>query len=208
MTTKPSPSFQRFAGACAILTGVSGFLYAVSFIILARTAPATAGLLSALFLLAGAVLSTPALVALYYRLREADAAFVLWAMVLALAGAAATAMHGGYDLANTINPPAVVNLELPSQTDPRGLFTFGVTGIALLTLSRFILRDGGLPRRLGHLGSLLGLLFLVLYFGRLIVLSPANPVILGPALLSGFLVNPGWYLWLGFSLWRAGTTGK
>lgn len=65
---------------------------------------------------------------------------------------------------------------------------------AILTFSRLTIRGGGLPKGLGHLGSLLGLLFLTLYLGRLILLSPANPVILGPALLAGFIVNPAWYL--------------
>lgn len=43
---------------------------------------------------------------------------------------------------------------------------------------------------------------MILYLGRLIVLDPTNPVILVPALLNGFLVNPIFYLWLGLALLR------
>jgi hypothetical protein len=41
-----------------------------------------------------------------------------------------------------------------------------------------------------------------LYLGRLIVLDPTSPVILVPALLNGFLVNPALYIWLGLALLR------
>ncbi|MBI4493775.1 MAG: hypothetical protein HY690_13365 [Chloroflexi bacterium] len=200
-----STSFERLAGLCAMLAGVAGFLYSVAFIIIARSAPDLGGLLSALFLMLGGLLSTAALVAVYQRLREIDAAFALWGLVLGLVGALGSAIHGGYDLANAINPPAAIpaNLaNLPSPIDPRGLLTFGVAGLALLVVSSLIVRGHQLPRSLGFLGYVLAVLFLVLYLGRLIVLDATNPMILGPALLAGFIVNPAWYLWLGVALWR------
>jgi hypothetical protein len=40
-------------------------------------------------------------------------------------------------------------------------------------------------------------LLVVLYFVWLIILDPKNPVIAVDALLSEFVVNPVWYLWLG-----------
>ena len=43
---------------------------------------------------------------------------------------------------------------------------------------------------------------MVLYVARLIIVNPASPIILAPALLNGFLVNPAWYIWLGVALWR------
>ncbi len=49
-------------------------------------------------------------------------------------------------------------------------------------------------------------LLLALYLGCLIVLDPTNPVILVPALLYGFLVNPSFYLWLGLALLRGRST--
>jgi hypothetical protein len=36
----------------------------------------------------------------------------------------------------------------------------------------------------------------------LIVLDASSPLVLAPAVLAGFFANPGWYIWLGLSLWR------
>jgi hypothetical protein len=190
-----SAPFERFAGACAILTGISGFLYAVAFVVLQDA------LLSGLFLMLTGLLTTAALVAVYERLRETDASFALLALLLGVAGALGSAVHGGYDLANVINPPPSMP-ELPNPVDPRGLLTFGVAGAALFVVAWLIGRGGRLPRGLGYLGYVSAVLLLVLYLGRLIVLDPTNPVILGPALLNGFLVNPIFYLWLGLTLLR------
>lgn len=198
-----STPFDRFAGLCAVLAGVAGFLYAVAFIIIARTAPGLGELLSALFLLLLGLLATAPFVALYRRLRETDASFALWALLLSIAGAAGAAIHGGYDLANAINPPPALARELPSQVDPRGLLTFGVAGCALLVISWLIGRSRELPKGLGYLGYVSAVLLVILYLGRLIVLDPASPVIVGPAMLNGFIVSPAWYLWLGAVLWRA-----
>jgi hypothetical protein len=38
--------------------------------------------------------------------------------------------------------------------------------------------------------------------GFLYAVAPTNPVILVPALLNGFLVNPALYTWLGLALLR------
>ncbi len=48
----------------------------------------------------------------------------------------------------------------------------------------------------------LGILLVVLYLGRLIILEAKNPLIVVVALLSGFIVNPLWYSWLGGVLWQ------
>jgi hypothetical protein len=96
----------------------------------------------------------------------------------------------------------VVDSNLPSQTDPRGLLTFGVTGIGLWVYAWLILRKGDLPRGLGYLGYLVAALQIILYLGRLIILDATSAVIIVPALLAGFIVTPIWYLWLGISLWR------
>src|SRR5512137_1133504 len=109
------PTFVRFAGIYAVLAGLAGFLYSLAFIVL------KSDLLSALFLLLGAFFASAALVALYERLRETDAPFALWGFLLALAGALGSLIHAGSDLANAIHPPAVLNFDLPSPVDPRGL---------------------------------------------------------------------------------------
>ncbi len=194
-----SGSFERFAGLCAILVGTVGFLYSVVFII-TRGLPELGGVLSALLLILGGLLATPAQVAVYYRLRATNAGFALWALLLGVAGALGSAIHGGYDLANAINPPSAVAADLPSQIDPRGLLTFGLTGIALFVIAWLIGLSKQFPKGLSSLGYVLATLLIILYLGRAIILSPASPVILVPALLAGFVVNPAWYIWLGIAL--------
>jgi hypothetical protein len=44
----------------------------------------------------------------------------LGAIVLALAAALGSAVHGGFDLANTLHPPVARAPDLPNPVDPRG----------------------------------------------------------------------------------------
>lgn len=192
-----SAPFERFAGGCAVLAGIAGFLYAMAFVVLQNT------LLSSLFLMLGGLLSTAVLAAVYERLKETDTAFALLALLLGVAGSLGSAVHGGYDLANAVNPPPSIPTDLPNPVDPRGLLTFGVASIALFLVAWLIVRGGQFPRRLGYLAYLSAVLLLALYVGRLVVLDPESPVILVPALLNGFLVNPILYIWLGVSLLRS-----
>ena len=148
-----SAIFDRFAGLCAMLAGIAIFLYSIAFLVIARSAPETGAWLSALLLLLNGLLATPALTAVYGRLRATDALFALWAFGLGLASALGAAIHGGYDLANAINPPITLPADLirelttlPSQIDPRGLLTFGVGGIALLVVAWLIGRGSPLAR--------------------------------------------------------------
>jgi hypothetical protein len=187
-------TFERFAGYCAVLAGIAGFLYSVAFIIL------RSDLLSALFLLLGGLFGSAALLALYERLRGADSTFVFWGFLFALIGVLGSAIHGGYDLSNALHPPSVPNTDLPNPIDPRGLLTFGFAGIGLFVLSWLILLGGSFPRKFGYLGYLSAFLMMILYLGRLVILQATSPVIVIPALLEGFIVNPAWYIWLGVML--------
>ena len=201
-------SFERFAGLCAILAGIAGFLYSLAFIVIARSSPNLGELLSALFLMLGGLLSTPAWVSVYVRLKDVDADFALLSLVLGLAGTLGAAIHGSYNLANAINAPgSTTNLpELPSQIDPRGFLTFGAAGLALIVVAWLIGRGGQLPKGLGTLSYVLAALVVILYLGRLIILNAASLVIVIPAVLTGFAINPVWYIWLGLSL-RRGRAG-
>ena len=196
---------QTVGGLCAILAGVAGFLYAVAFLIVSRASPEAGRLWSAIFLMLGGLLATAALTALYERLRESGGeGFALWALLLGLAGVMGAAIHGGYDLAGAVHATAqaATPADAPSQVDPRGLLTFAVTGIALIVFGALISGGSALPRGLGSLAYLQGALLIILYLGRLIVLAPSSPVIVIPAVLSGFIAGPAWYIWLGLALWR------
>ena len=199
-----SGSFERFAGLCAILAGVVGLCYSISFVILKND------VLIALFLMLGGVFSTAVLVAVYNRLKATGATFALWALLLSIAGAFGAIIHGGYDLANAINPTAAnaALANLPSAIDPRGLLTFGIAGLGVFVIAWLMSRNEHFPRALGYWGYLLAVLLVVLYLGRLIILDPKNPIILVDALLSGFIVNPVWYVWLGIVLWGMSSAKK
>jgi len=191
-----SSAYERFAGVCAVLVGALTLLYSISFIILVNEP------LSSFCLLANGLLATAVLVALYERLRSTDGSFALWALLLGLAGSIGSALHGGYDLAAVLHQHAAVDPNLPSAMDPRGLLTFGATGLAMWVFAWLILRSGQFPKSLGYLGYLVAALQIILYLGRLIVFDAKNLVIVVPALAAGFLATPIFFIWLGVSLWR------
>src|SRR5437879_2467450 len=198
-----SRSFERSSGASAIVVGIGGFLYSVAFVIVARSSPQTGAFLSALFLFLGGIVGIQVIAALYRRLRDVDAGFALVAFMFGFAGALGSAIHGAYDLANTLHPPtAPPGIDVAQAADPRGLLTFGLSGLAIIVAARLMSRGGGFPRNLALLGYLSGILLVLIYLGRLIVLDPTSPLLLGPAALEGFIVNPVWYVWLGLTFWR------
>jgi hypothetical protein len=189
-------SFEKFSGWMAILAGSSGFLYAVAFIVL------QSNLFSALFLLLGGLFSVPALIGLYQRLHGIEEGFALLGLLVTLSAALGSAIHGGYDLSNTLHPPASLSPELPNPIDPRGLLTFGIAGLGLFVLSWLMTQSMNFPKGLAYLGTLSAILMIVLYLGRLIILQATSLVIVIPALLEGFIVNPIWYIWLGLRFFR------
>lgn len=193
-------TYERFAGVCAILAGAFTLLYSISFILLINEP------LSSFCLLVNGLLATAVLVAVYERLRTADPSFALWGLLLGLAGALGSALHGGYDLAAVLREHAAVDPNLPAAMDPRGLLTFGASGIGLWVFAWLIVRSKQLPQRLGYLAYTVAALQIILYLGRLIVFDAKNPVIVIPALLAGFIATPVFYLWLGITLWRGART--
>jgi|SRR5687767_15060414 len=195
-------SFEKFAGWSAVLAGLSGFLYSIAFIVLRDN------LLSALFLMLGGLFSASALTALYQRLRGTESGFALLGLLLSLSAALGSMIHGGYDLANTLHPPASLNADLPNPIDPRGVLTFGLAGLGLFLLSWLATQDNTFPKMLAYLGYLSAILMITLYLGRLIVLQATSLVIVIPALLEGFIVNPIWYIWLGLTFFRGQSLSK
>ena len=183
--------FERLAGWAGIVTGVAGAGYAVSFVILKTTS------LSAFLLLVAPLVSTLVLVALYGRLRRVEPGLALWVLVIGIASAVGASVHGGYDLANALHPPATTS-DLPSAIDPRGLLTFGGSGLALLAASWLIARTGEFPSWTPPAAFVLSVALIVTYLARLIVLDANSPLVLGPALVAGVL-SP--ILYFGIGLW-------
>ena len=191
------PGLQRGAGLAALAAAAVGLAYSISFVVISRLSAGAGALLSAVFLLAGGLLAVFVLTGIYDRFREARPALALLALVLGAAGGLGAAVHGGYDLANVLHPPASLPGDVPNPVDPRGLLTFGVTGLALNVVARL------LPAPLRVLGHAAGALLVIVYLARLVVLAPTSPLVLLPAALAGFVLSPLFYGWLGVWLLRA-----
>ena len=93
-------------------------------------------------------------------------------------------------------------LGLPNPVDPRGFLTFGLTGLAVLAVARLVLLGAPLARRIGSVGIAVGLLLIVVYLGRMIILDAKNPVVLSSAVLLGFVASPAFYILVGLDLRR------
>ena len=194
--SRPTVSYDHAAGWAAIASAALGVLYAVAFLVLKSAT------LSALCLMLGALASTVVLVALRARVGSIAPLAAQWALLVAGLGALGAMAHGGFDLANALHPPGASNPDLPNAVDPRGLLTFGLSGLGTLAFALLLGRDRHAPRGLAWLGALSAVLSVALYVGRLVVLNPASPLIALPALAEGFVVGPAWYLWLGAMLAR------
>lgn len=200
-------TFEPLAGLAAILAGIGGLIYSVAFLggVVLGANPTLGMLVASVALMVGGVLSLLVLVAIYRRLLPASPGVALLGLTLALMGALGSVLHGGFDLANVVNPPAadiLTEAGLPSPVDPRGLLTFGMSGLGLVVLAAQARRTGALTSRLATLGVILGVLLVIVYLGRLIVLVPTNPLVAVPAGLTGVIVAPVFYIWLGLELRR------
>ena len=157
-------------------------------------------------LLIGGLLATGVVVAIYLRTREADPGMAMIGLLFTAVGFLGSAIHGGYELAFEFNPAERIDASLPSQIDPRGLLTFGFTGLGVLVLSRSMRTAAAFAPRVAGLGTVLGIGLLLIYLGRLIILDPNNVALLGVAAITGVVVHPVWFLMIGREL-RRGPSG-
>lgn len=198
------PDYDRVAGWAAILAGIGGFIYSLAFIVgvVLEKAPDLGRSVSSAALAIGGLLTAVVAVALFRRARETSASGALVAVAFALFGAIGATIHGAYDLANVLHPPladVLATNELPNPVDPRGVLTFAAAGIGLFLLIWLVRRAGELRNWIGLLGLVVGVLLILIYLGRLIILSPTNPLVAGLAGLTGFILSPVFYVGLG--LW-------
>ena len=201
MSQRSSASFARLGGYAALFAALGSLLYSVAFVILKNVVAYSVALV------VGGIVTTAVLTAIYFRVRETDAAFSLWALLLGVVAALGSAAHGMYDLATALTPGLAASTQnVPSQIDSRGFLTFGLSGLALFIFSLQIVRGGRLPRGLGYLGVVLGLLLIEIFLARLIVIDTTTTLglatIVRPAAIAGLLLNPIFNLWLGISLLR------
>ena len=75
-------------------------------------------------------------------------------------------------------------------------------GLAFLILATLMARSDRYPRGLARLGQVLGVVMVVIYAGRLVILDPTNPIV-RMALAAGVISNTAFLLWLG-NVWRRG----
>jgi hypothetical protein len=184
--------FDRICGLSALGAAGLSVIYAISFAV--QKTP----LLSAMALMAGGLLSAVALFAVYQRVKPVGALASL-GLVFGLTGVLGAAIHGAYDLSIVLHPEAA-GAGGPYPVDPRGFLTFGLAGLGVLVLSWSGFIAERLPRALIYLGFVFGVLLILIYLGRLIILDPNYILVLAPAALTGLIVGPLWYGWVGWLL--------
>jgi uncharacterized membrane protein (DUF373 family) len=206
-TRDAAAAYERLAGAGSIAAGIGGIVYSVAFLggVVAGWAPTLGLAVASIALMTGGFLSVLVLVALYRRLLDSAPAVGLLGLMLVAVGATGAMVHGGYDLANTVHAPVtdvLAEAELPSPIDPRGLLTFGISGLGLLVISWQSRRSGTLPGNVAALGMAVGVLLIVVYLARLIILTPTNLLVAVPAAATGLVLSPLFYILLGLELRR------
>ena len=58
-----------------------------------------------------------------------------------------------------------------------------------------MVRSKTLPTNLGYLGYILGIVLVVIYLARLIILDATNPIVVITVVIIGFVLNPLWNIW-------------
>jgi hypothetical protein len=207
---------QRSGAIAAVGVGVLSLVYAVAYLVITPSAqrgsdtdralrsyldsPTGLRIAASCLLVSGLVIPV-AWVALTRRLAASAPGVADLARLLGVVAGLATAAHGLADLigldklAHTYasGDPAVraaarVDVLLPASADPRGMFTFGVTGAAVL-LAALLLRPQA--PRLGTLGVVLGVDMMVLFVATAI---GVGPLVLLTGGLASVLLGPCWWM--------------
>ena len=187
-----SQRFRKFAGTCSILVGVGGLAYGLLFGAIVYGADRPIALAWLTLGALGAILGTPVAVALYLRLRDTDRAFALLALLFGFVATLGQLENSSLTLAKEVG--GLVG----ESSDPAGHFRFGLLGLSLLIVGWLIVKEGTLPRRLGLVAEVGGVLLVLTYLGRLTgVIDPATELTTLPPILYGVVIHPVFYIWLG-----------
>ncbi len=187
-----STAFNRTAIAAAYLSGAIALAYSLTFGYYARDGADWAQYASSGLLVAGGLAGLPVLVALYQRLRVNDEGFALVALLIAVAAAFGSVLHGAHDVAIFAHPDqAGSTAAYPNFTDPRGFATFALFGLGLAMLS-LLVRSAGFSARTSVVGVMTGLSTIVVYIGRVTVLDPQRWWVAIAAIASGVVGLPLW----------------
>ena len=195
--------FKKFSAVSSIFAGLLGLLYSFSFFVLDNSQPYLASIVTASCLLVTGILLSVVFVRLYEEFKKTNQSFVLWIFLLSLLAAAGMIIHGGYDLANAINAPSpnlLAEANLPNQVDPRGLLVFGLSGLALFGWA-WLFRHSNYPQGISRLGYILAIAYSFTFVSRLIWVDVETLIVGIPLVLSGAIVGPWWYIWVGKYLW-------
>jgi hypothetical protein len=191
--------FRPFAANIAWAAAIGGVAYGLFFVIIGNRGAAAA------LLMVGGILTALILSGLAASVEAVHEEGARWAALVGTIGAIGSAIHGGYDLANVIHPPDrdVLSLaDYPNAVDPRGLATFGLVGLSFLIVATLMSRSDRYPTGLARVGQTLGVVMMVIYVGRLVILDPTNPIV-RVALAAGVISNTVFLAWLG-NVWRKG----
>jgi len=179
---------------------VGGLVYGALFAYIVAGAPTWVLRTWLILAILGGLASTGVFVALYERLNATAGAVARWALLLGVVAGLGQMLNASVGLGFEVNPPP--DGAFISEPDPLGILRFGLNGVALFLFGWAIVRSAALPRGLGYLAEVGGVLLVTVYVGRLTgIIDPATRLTLIPPLLYGLAVHPVLFVWLGRLLW-------
>jgi hypothetical protein len=184
-------AFSRRAGFQSYLIAAFSLVYAVVFLGFVRNHPENvqaAGLAWAL--IAGAGLAATVTTTSTAARIGGDARW--WLTAIGVGYGLLSAAHGTFAAVAVEQGIAASDL---SQTDPRGLATFGLAGLWVLTLGlETVAGNGSLPRNLGWLAIVSGIDLIVLYVATV---ADSETLILVSGGLASVILVPAFWIWTG-----------
>ena len=225
-------SVLRFGGASAIAVGVLNLLVGVTHFLLPRAQLRGAGGITAAFyeslsksswvfslhywiVVVLALLTLAVIAAFFSLLREHRTGPLCWGMVVGVLGAALTTIDFAYV---AVEAPRLARLFMRASPTLQSLllvvglphidpcfFAWGLIGVFALTVNCAALGHRLIPRVLGYIGVVGGVLYFLVFLGALSRTAWLIDFAVG---LGGLVVGPLWYIWTGSMLRNRGRAGE